>query len=138
MAVLKGRRSRVWTLALVLMALVLQTFVVGLSSAAMAANGARAALINADLAPLGLTLADLPCHSGLQPGLLPGEKDGSSHQSKKGCPACQVQIGGAALLPVVAGLTPTEGQSIALAAFEAVILAIRAATLGQARAPPAA
>lgn len=136
MGVFRGKRLRGWTAALVLAALTLQGLVVGFSAAAMAADAVHAAVLDADLAPLGLTRADVPCRSDLEQGRPSGEEDGTHHAGKAGCLACFVPTGGAAVMPEVATLGPSVLGGMAAPRFDVIVLVARAATLGQARAPP--
>ncbi len=138
MSSVRGKRFRAWTAALVQIALTLQMFAVALSSAAMASGAARTALVNAELAPLGITLAELPCHSGVDAAVLPSDEGKIPHHAKKDCPACSVHAGGAAILPDLMTVAPFLDAGMSAPRFESVVLALRAATLGQARAPPAA
>lgn len=138
MGVFRDKRLRGWTAALVLAALTLQGLVVGFSAAAMAADAVHAAGLDADLAALGMTRADVPCRSGLPQGLTPSEENGTPHAGKAGCLACFVHVGGAAVLPEVATLAPFALEGTAAPRFDVLVLVARAATLGQARAPPVA
>lgn len=86
---------------LALTTLVLQSFVFAHHAAATAASHAETTLTLANLADLGLTLQDLPCHQDL----LAASKDENGkpvRSSKAPCPACTLHsLGAVAVLPVL-------------------------------------
>jgi hypothetical protein len=98
---LRAHSARIGTSWLALIALVAQAFVLSQHSAGATANRAERPLLSADLAALGLTLADLPCHtnrsakSTIDPGTHP------EPSPQKHCPVCALHsMALVALLPL--------------------------------------
>ncbi len=88
---LRSVRVRARLAAVALLALTLQMLAIGLHGGQMAAGRAEAARVAVELADLGLTLADLPCHSGLAAkGGLPASLPADVDQAAKSCPICKL------------------------------------------------
>ena len=134
----RAARTRVIGSGLALVALVLQTLVVGQHSAAMAASEAASKGPLAELASLGLSIGDVPCYSRAIKG--PG-KDTSGAPKDSGawpCPMCALHSSPlAAVLPgPPAIVVPVwfRGDDLPLPSYRIVGTKHRHGT--QARAPP--
>jgi hypothetical protein len=136
----RSARIRLYVSALALLALALQAVVLGQHAAAMAAhkaaNTAEVGLISADLADLGLTLDDLPCHSsGLDSDGGKGTHPGQS--TKMACPICTLHSSPlTAVLPVLPVLFRVSAVQEALPLPAARVVGQNVHQTTQARAPP--
>lgn len=133
----RSARTRLLVSALALLALVLQSFVLGQHGAAMASENAEASRLSADLAALGLTLDDLPCHSNVLDGDETGKGTQPGKTGKTACPICTLHSS-----PLAAVLPAGPAVFISAEFREALPLPVSRVTTrairyhAQARAPP--
>ena len=101
---LRTRRVRFRVSWLALFALVAQALILSQHAAGAAARGAGQSLVGADLAHLGLTLADIACHSGATDRSETDSRTGHHPSTHTPCPVCTLHAtAGFALLPASVG-----------------------------------